>query len=53
LIAGDKTAPLTITTTPNQDNPLMGSLPGAAAVKGGGCSPILGIDVWEHAYYLK
>jgi Fe-Mn family superoxide dismutase len=33
-----------ILTTPNQDNPLMDS---------NGDIPILGIDVWEHAYYLK
>lgn len=45
--------PLAITTTPNQDNPLMNNLPGAPAVKHAGCTPILGIDVWEHAYYLK
>lgn len=37
---------LAITSTPNQDNPLMD----AAEVKG---TPILGNDVWEHAYYLK
>ncbi len=37
---------LLITSTPNQDNPLMD----LAEVKG---IPILGIDVWEHAYYLK
>ncbi|MCS7189165.1 MAG: superoxide dismutase [Bacteroidia bacterium] len=37
---------LQITTTPNQDNPLMPY----AEVRG---KPILGIDVWEHAYYLK
>jgi Fe-Mn family superoxide dismutase len=36
---------LEVTSTPNQDNPLMD----IAEVKG---SPILGIDVWEHAYYL-
>ena len=36
---------LTITSTPNQDNPLMD----VAEVKG---TPILGLDVWEHAYYL-
>ena len=37
---------LVVTSTPNQDNPLMD----LAEVKG---TPILGIDVWEHAYYLK
>ncbi len=37
---------LTISSTPNQDNPLMD----VAEVKG---TPILGVDVWEHAYYLK
>ena len=37
---------LAITSTPNQDNPLMD----VADVKG---TPILGVDVWEHAYYLK
>lgn len=37
---------LEICSTPNQDNPLM---PGI----GCGGTPILGLDVWEHAYYLK
>ncbi|MBD8735379.1 superoxide dismutase [Sphingomonas sp. CFBP 13706] len=37
---------LAITSTPNQDNPLMD----VADVKG---TPVLGNDVWEHAYYLK
>lgn len=37
---------LTITSTPNQDNPLMD-----VATKQG--TPVMGIDVWEHAYYLK
>lgn len=37
---------LAITSTPNQDNPLMDS----GDVRG---TPILGNDVWEHAYYLK
>ncbi|WIA40296.1 hypothetical protein OEZ86_013667 [Tetradesmus obliquus] len=50
---GNSGVPLAITTTPNQDNPLMGNLPGAPAVKHAGCTPILCIDVWEHAYYLK
>lgn len=36
---------LAVTSTPNQDNPLMD----VAEVKG---TPILGMDVWEHAYYL-
>lgn len=37
---------LVVSSTPNQDNPLMD----IAEVKG---TPILGMDVWEHAYYLK
>lgn len=43
LVKGGK---LEVSSTPNQDNPLMD----VAEVKG---TPILGCDVWEHAYYLK
>jgi superoxide dismutase, Fe-Mn family len=39
----DNGGKLEITSTPNQDNPLMD----------GSGTPILGVDVWEHAYYLK
>jgi Fe-Mn family superoxide dismutase len=42
----DKSKNLVITSTPNQDNPLMKE----AEMQG---TPILGVDVWEHAYYLK
>ena len=37
---------LAVTSTPNQDNPLMD----VAEVRG---TPLLGVDVWEHAYYLR
>lgn len=39
----DGSGKLSVTSTPNQDNPLMD----------GSGTPILGVDVWEHAYYLK
>jgi Fe-Mn family superoxide dismutase len=42
----DASGKLQITSTPNQDNPLMD----VAEVKG---TPVLGLDVWEHAYYLN
>ncbi|MCY0902478.1 MAG: superoxide dismutase [Firmicutes bacterium] len=38
----DKSGKLAVTSLPNQDNPLME-----------GMKPVLGLDVWEHAYYLK
>ncbi len=41
----DASGKLVVSSTPNQDNPLMD----IAEVKG---TPILGLDVWEHAYYL-
>ncbi|MEO8794724.1 MAG: superoxide dismutase [Daejeonella sp.] len=42
----DSSGKLQVSSTPNQDNPLMD----IAEVKG---TPIFGMDVWEHAYYLK
>jgi Fe-Mn family superoxide dismutase len=39
---------LEVCSTPNQDNPIMGK-----AVAGCQGQPIFGVDVWEHAYYLK
>jgi Fe-Mn family superoxide dismutase len=41
-LLAEKDGKVSITSTPNQDNPLME-----------GKHPILGLDVWEHAYYLK
>jgi len=38
---------LAVTSTPNQDNPLMGGIVDDCG------TPILGLDVWEHAYYLN
>ncbi|HMJ46237.1 MAG TPA: superoxide dismutase [Ferruginibacter sp.] len=43
---GVKDGGLVISSTPNQDNPLMD----VAETKS---APVLGVDVWEHAYYLK
>lgn len=47
----DKTNPMSsmIVTTPNQDNPLM-NLTGGVDINN--WQPVIGIDVWEHAYYL-
>jgi Fe-Mn family superoxide dismutase len=39
---------LEVASTPNQDNPLMGK-----AIAGCEGKPVIGVDVWEHAYYLK
>ncbi len=44
FLSVDKDGKLTVASYPNQDNPLMDNK---------GVTPILGIDVWEHAYYLK
>jgi Fe-Mn family superoxide dismutase len=41
-LAVDSSGKLSVTGTPNQDNPYMN-----------GATPILGVDVWEHAYYLN
>jgi Fe-Mn family superoxide dismutase len=43
-LSSDRNGKLILSSSPNQDNPLM---------EGNGHVPLLGIDVWEHAYYLK
>jgi Fe-Mn family superoxide dismutase len=43
-----KDGKLAVVSTANQDNPLMGE-----AIAGASGTPIVGLDVWEHAYYLK
>lgn len=44
----NKDGKLCVTSTPNQDSMLMGEAAGTC-----GCAPLLGLDVWEHAYYLN
>ena len=39
---------LCVNSSANQDSPLMGKVAGTC-----GCTPLLGLDVWEHAYYLN
>lgn len=43
-LSANRDGGLKLSAAPNQDNPIM---------EGAGYTPILGIDVWEHAYYLK
>lgn len=45
-LISDNSGKLSVTSTPNQDNPLMD----VADMQG---TPVLGLDVWEHAYYLN
>ena len=46
-----KNGKLVVGSTPNQDGPLMGEAVAGKEIGGG--TPILGMDVWEHAYYLN
>ncbi|WMJ69454.1 superoxide dismutase [Stenotrophomonas sp. 24(2023)] len=46
-LTSDRDGTLRVESSPNQDNPLMGAAAGQS-----GNTPILGLDVWEHAYYL-
>jgi len=48
VVVNQKGDSLSIVNTPNQDNPLMKGVLGEGVM-----FPILGLDVWEHAYYLK
>ena len=41
---------LAVCSTANQDNPIMGADFGGCSAE---CRPLLGLDVWEHAYYLN
>ncbi len=43
-LSTDKSGKLTVSASPNQDNPIS---------EGKGLIPIVALDVWEHAYYLK
>lgn len=47
-LCADESGKLSVCSTANQDNPLMGEIAGSC-----GHTPILGLDVWEHAYYLN
>jgi len=47
-LALSKEGKLCVASTANQDSPLMGEAAGTC-----GCTPVLGLDVWEHAYYLN
>ena len=47
-IISDREGKLSVTSTPNQDNPMMCSVADCC-----GGLPVLGLDVWEHAYYLN